>query len=64
MESNASSEAPVLERLFQKAKECGKFDYLYTLVRIDGMQCYDTRATKTGSLAFVINWMESIRVIL
>lgn len=41
MESTASSEAQVLEPLFQKAKDCGNFDYLYTLVRIDGMQCYE-----------------------
>src|ERR1700674_1885 len=30
-----------LEALFQKAKEQGGFEYLYALVRIDGIQCFE-----------------------
>ena len=28
-------------RLFEQARKTGGFEYLYVLVRIDGIQCYD-----------------------
>jgi hypothetical protein len=34
------SAASSLEALFEKAKQEGGFEYLYVLVRIDGIQCY------------------------
>jgi len=30
-----------VQRLFKKAQKEGGFDYLYILVRVDGIQCYD-----------------------
>ncbi len=41
MDSNEMRDALGVERLFHKAMEQGKSQYLYTLVRIDGMQCYE-----------------------
>jgi len=34
------AEPSALQQLFDKAKESGGFQYLYALVRIDGIQCY------------------------
>jgi len=35
-------EVSSIKELFTKAETNGGFEYLYVLVRIDGIQCYDT----------------------
>ncbi len=35
------AEASAIQQLFEKARKQGGFEYLYVLVRIDGIQCHD-----------------------
>src|SRR6266404_4833354 len=52
MEQGAEKSA--IQRLFEKARKAGGFEYLYALVRIDGMQCYDGYKDELVSL---VDWL-------
>jgi hypothetical protein len=49
------AEASAIQQLFEKARKQGGFEYLYVLVRIDGIQCHDGYEDELVALR---NWLK------